>query len=361
MFSPFRHTGSILMKTRPIHLTFFVTKRCNSRCPFCFYRESRDFTGTGTDELGLDEINRISSSLDSLLWLAFSGGEIFLREDLVDIARTFYRNNRPAIMLLPTNGMLPELIRDRTEEILRDCGKSVVAVKLSLDGIGATHDRVRDTAGSFDKTMRAYELLGPLLERYPNFELGVNTVFSAENQDSMDNIIDFVRGLADIKTHTISLVRGNLSREEFKQVDFARYLLAIQRLEQNLKDTSSPVYRFRGSRIKAAQDIIQRRLIHRTHREQRSLIPCYAGSLNLVLTESGEVFPCEILTSSMGNARDHGYDINRILRTGQAREVISSIKARKCFCTHECYFMTNILFNPRLYPELLREYLLVRS
>ncbi len=361
MFSPFRHSASILMKTRPIHLTFFVTKRCNGRCPFCFYRESPELTGAGADELGLDEIRKISSSLGSLLWLAFSGGEIFLREDLAAIARTFYQNNRPAIMLLPTNGMLPELIRDTTEEILRECGESIVAVKLSLDGVGDAHDRVRNTAGSFSSTMRTCELLGPLLQRHPNFELGVNTVFSAENQDSMDSIIDFVRGLPDIKTHTISLVRGNLSRQEFKDVDFGRYLHAIRRLEQNLKDASSPVYRFRGARIKAAQDIIQRRLIHRIQKEQRSLIPCYAGRLNLVLSESGEVFPCEILTSSMGNVRDHGYDIRRLLLTGRAKEIVSSIRARKCFCTHECYFMTNILFNPRLYPELLREYLLIRS
>jgi len=32
----------------------------------------------------------------------------------------------------------------------------------------------------------------------------------------------------------------------------------------------------------------------------------------------------------------------------------------RCHCTHECYFMTNILFNPRLYPSLMKEYLLLR-
>jgi hypothetical protein len=39
--------------------------------------------------------------LGRLLWLAFSGGEIFLLDDLVDIAKTFYGNNTPAIILLP--------------------------------------------------------------------------------------------------------------------------------------------------------------------------------------------------------------------------------------------------------------------
>ena len=74
--------------------------------------------------MSLDEIQKISKSLDSLLWLAFSGGEIYLRDDLVEISKVFYRNNRPAIILYPTNGLLPELIRDRTEEILRHCKRA---------------------------------------------------------------------------------------------------------------------------------------------------------------------------------------------------------------------------------------------
>lgn len=360
MFSPFRHLGSVINKGRPIHFTFFVTRRCNSHCPFCFYREAEDIPPSG-DELRLDEIRRVSGSLGSLLWLAFSGGEIFLRNDLPEIAGVFYQNNRPAIMLFPTNGMLPELILEKTREILRSCPRSVCAVKLSLDGVGGDHDRIRSTPGSFDNTMRTYELLAGLLDKYNNFELGVNTVFCSGNQDAMDAIIDFVQGMDRIKTHTISLVRGDLQRDDFKRVDFGKYLEAIGRLEHNLKNAATPIYRFRGARIKAAQDIMQRRLIHRTWQEQRSLIPCYAGRLNLVMSETGEVFPCEILKESMGNVRQLGYDVGRVLHTPAGRRIASAIRDRRCFCTHECYFMTNILFNPRLYPELLREYRLIRQ
>ncbi len=361
MYSPFRHVGSILRKTRPIHLTFFITRRCNARCPFCFYLQKKEDGPHAGKELDLEEIGRVSRSLGSLLWLAFSGGEIFLRDDLAGISRIFYENNRPAIMLFPTNGLLPELIRERMEQILGECPNSVIAVKLSIDGIGAAHDEIRNTPGSFEKTMETYRLLGKLLSRYPNFELGVNTVFFSGNQDSMDEIIDFVRGLDNIKTHTISLVRGDLSCQEFKEVDIEKYLKAISRLEENLKDGTSPVYRFHGAGLKAAQDILQRRLIHRTANEQRRLIPCYAGRLNLVLTEQGEVYPCEILTGSFGNVRDFDYDIEKVIESEEAKEVLRCIREGRCFCTHECYFMTNILFNPRLYPELFKEYLSLKT
>jgi len=360
MYSPFRHIRDIFWKRRPIHLTFFVTRRCNSACPFCFYLRSDDRLRDRQPELSLEEIGKISSSLDDLLWLSFSGGEIFLREDIVEIAQVFYRNNKPAIMLFPTNGMLPELIRDRIEAIIRSCPKSIIALKLSLDGLGDAHDSLRNSPGSFDKMQKTYKAVAPLVDRYPNFELGINTVFCARNQNDMDGIIEHVQGLSAIKTHTISLVRGNLSDKQFQDVDTTRYLAAVQRLEQNLKQGKSPVYRFSGGRIKASQDILQRRLIHRIAEENRYIIPCYAGKLNLVLSETGDVFPCELLTEPFGNARDHDCDVRKVMHSERARKSVKAIQDNKCFCTHECFFMTNILFNPRLYPVLLKEYLQIR-
>ncbi|MBI4710830.1 MAG: radical SAM protein [Nitrospirae bacterium] len=397
MYSPFRHIGSIFCKRNPLHLTVFLTRSCNQRCPFCFYLKDADNSdkskipprpwspsappeagkppltkggrrdlesGSAQEvELSLDELQKISSSLGNLLWLAFSGGEIFLRSDLVEISRVFYENNKPAIMLFPTNGMLPEVIKDKTEQILRHCKNSVIAVKLSVDGLKDRHDAIRNTNGSFDKTMQTYQMLAGLLEKYPNFELGINTVCCSLNQDDMDGIIDFVSGLKDIKTHTISLIRGNISEEDYKKTDYKKYLHAVERLEKNLKNKTASVYRFKGSRLKAAQDIIQRRLIHETMIKKRRLIPCYAGRLNLVLTETGDVYPCEFFSGRMklGNVKDNGYDLRRILKTEKAQEIIRLIKNKGCYCTHECYFMVNILFNPSMYPALFKEYLNVRS
>lgn len=361
MYSPFRHVPDIAWKRRPIHLTFFVTRRCNSNCPFCFYLRSDAVAVQTRPELSLEEIEKVSSSLGPLLWLAFSGGEVFLRDDLVEIARAFYRNNRPAIMLFPTNGLLPDLIRERIETIAASCPKSVIALKLSVDGLGDAHDSLRRTPGSFDKTLQTYRAVVELADRYPNFELGVNTVFCSENQDSMDGIIEYVRELPGVRTHTISLVRGSLEEEQYGQVDPKKYLAAVQKLELNLKEGKSRVYRFGGGRIKAAQDIVQRRLIHRTMAERTRLMPCYAGRLNLVLEEGGDVYPCEVLRESFGNVRDYGYDMRKVVRSVKARRVIASIGNKECYCTHECYYMTNILFNPRLYPSLLKEYLLLRS
>lgn len=355
MYSPLRHIPSIFSKRRPIQLTFFVTRKCNAGCPWCFYLKSADPAPPG-EELSLEEVGRISRSLGRLLWVAFSGGEVFLRDDIVGISAVFHDRNKPPVMLFPTNGLLPEAIQDRTERILERCPNSAIVVKLSLDGLEGDHDDLRRSPGAFGKAMETWRRLGALRGRYPNLELGINTVFLSENQDRMDEIIDFVASLDTRGTHTISMVRGNLREERYKAVDFEKYRHAIGRLEGDLKTGAASIHGFSGARLKAAQDILQRRLIHRTLLADRRLVPCYSGKLNLVLTETGDVHPCEILRQSLGNVRDYGYDIGRLLRTERSRAVLEPIADGACHCTHECSFIMNTLFNPRLYPALLREY-----
>lgn len=357
MHSALRHSLAIFYKTQPIHLTLFLTKRCNARCPFCFYLQSEHTQQQEAVELGYNELEKISHSLNHLLWLAFSGGEIFLRKDLLEISELFYHQNKPVFMLYPTNGLMPELIKKRTEQILQCCKNSVIAVKLSIDDLYDNHDELRNTPNSFHKTLKTYQLLAPLLDKYPNFELGVNTVFCSKNQNNMHAIIDYVRGMKYINTHTISLVRGDLVHNEYKDVDLEKYRQATEYLAQNTQQKQDNIYRFKGARLKAAQDILQRRLILQTMQNNTRQIPCYAGITNIVITESGDVYPCEIRSDSFGNIRDFDYCMERLLNTSQTQNILNSIKRKQCHCTHECNFMTNILLNPRMYPSLLNEYL----
>lgn len=355
-YSPFRHIGSAIYKHNPIQFTFFLTARCNAKCSFCFYL-SKNNSCKDLSELTIEEIKKISASMGRLLWLAFSGGEIFLRDDLAEITRLFYKNNKPAIILLPTNGLQPDVIYEVAEEIVGGCEKSTVAVKLSLDGDEELHDSLRGVKGAFQKTMETYEKLGGLLDKYPNFELGINSVFCSANQDRMDKLIAFVNGLKRATTHTVSFIRGDVSDESLKDIDIGKYYETISLMDSNLKKRLSGVYRFKGARFKAAQDILQRRLIYDTLIKQKRLIPCYAGRLTLVLTETGDLYPCESFKNRIGNVRDADYDIKKMMQTEKSREILHAIKDDGCYCTHECYLMMNILFNPKRYPSLLKEYL----
>jgi len=366
-YSPFRHVGAAFGGCRPIQLTVFLTRRCNAGCPFCFYRAGGQEAAGGTagggsrKELSAAELAGAAQSLGPLLWLAFSGGEIFLRSDLVEVVRGFYRHCRPAIVLLPTNGLLPEVIERHVESILAACPRSTVVVKLSLDGPAGLHDRLRGVPGAFQRVMATYRRLVPLLDRYPNLELGINTVFCAANQQRMAEIVTMVGRLRHCRTHTVSLVRGRIGDPALARVDPDRYRETAGLLASILR-RAGPAgrYRFAGSRLKAAQDIVQRRRIADLAAGRPvDFLPCTAGRLALTLTESGEVFACESFTPRfrLGHLGEAGGDLGAVYRSAQAEGVRRRIRRERCVCTHECYQMLNILFSPRAWPALLREYL----
>ncbi len=364
MHAPSWHLRSVLSGERPIHLTFFATSRRNARCGFCFYAESdappRRGAGPGpadrareerdgAPELSADEVRRLAPSLGRLLWVLFSGGEPFLRADLADLAAAFHDANRPSFLTLPTNGFLPDAVASATEEILDRCAGSVVVVKLSLDGVGAAHDALRGVPGDFARWVRTYERLARLAERRPALELGVNTVFCAENQERIGEIVEFVGELDAIRSHTLTMIRG----EGASRVSLARYREAVRLLEARARR-----HRFRGAGLKLAQDRLQRRLVERTLAERRRIVPCHAGRLDLVLTERGELHPCEGRWDlSLGNVRDAGYDAGRLLRSERARRVLGEVARGGCHCTNECNLMMDVLFDPRLWPRLAGEWL----
>jgi hypothetical protein len=76
-----------------------------------------------------------------------------------------------------------------------------------------------------------------------------------------------------------------------------------------------------------------------------------------VIGSRGEVYPCELLDRPLGNLRDAGLGFQRIWRGGQAEAVRGHIRDTGCFCTYECFLTNSIIFNPRMLPRLLREWM----
>ena len=76
-----------------------------------------------------------------------------------------------------------------------------------------------------------------------------------------------------------------------------------------------------------------------------------------MMNEVGDVFPCEILTQSMGNVRGADYDFQKIFYSDDADRIRAGIHKTKCYCSHECYFVTNILFNPLMFGKVARQFL----
>lgn len=83
-------------------LIYLTTFRCNGSCSFCCFKNS---INKKFDELSLDEVKKVISHLPPLKDFSISGGEPFLRKDLVEICKAFEKLG-PEELWMPTNGLL---------------------------------------------------------------------------------------------------------------------------------------------------------------------------------------------------------------------------------------------------------------
>jgi len=168
---------------KPDDAILAVTHRCNAHCVMCNVWRS-----AAADALMPEHLRKLPEGLRTV---NLTGGEPFLRKDLPAFVRELRARCRRATIAVSTNGYLPDRIEQVMDEILAI--DPTVRLALSLDGIGAAHDRVRGDAGAFDK---AVTLIDRMQARgYGGLRLSMT--LGATNLDQFDAVASFAaeRGL----------------------------------------------------------------------------------------------------------------------------------------------------------------------
>jgi len=164
----------------PRQMQINVTYRCNARCAMCniWQMPSRP-------ELGLEDYQRLLQDklFAGIERLTIAGGEPSLRADLVSLTEVFF-NSMPRLgsLTLITNGLAYRRIIEDCHEVLRLCRarEAHLNVSVSLDGVGAIHDEMRNVPGAFEKVERC--LIGLQdLQQEGSFWLGVSCVVTRKN------------------------------------------------------------------------------------------------------------------------------------------------------------------------------------
>jgi MoaA/NifB/PqqE/SkfB family radical SAM enzyme len=107
-----------------------------------------------TAELGLEYFKKLPTSLRDI---NVSGGEPFLRQDIVDLVRILHETCPKARIVISTNGYLTDLIKEKMREILKYA--PTAGVGISIDGIGEMHDKIRGIPGGFNLATRTVKVL----------------------------------------------------------------------------------------------------------------------------------------------------------------------------------------------------------
>ncbi len=332
----------------PLHLTFFVTSRCQLACGHCFYH--RSLNPLGRRELGVEEVERIAAGMGPLLWLAITGGEPFVRSDLPELVGALDRACRPRVLTIVSNGWATESIASQLPGILAASG--TIQLNLSLDGPREVHDGLRGREGAFERLLESYERAARVAERDRRLGLGINTAFHSGSPEAMEPLSELVLQQLRPRHWDIALVRDPPRDPEVQRVELEAYLAWKARLEERLRSRELPYHRMPAQRLAMARHLQQNDFERDYLRQPGYRIPCLAGSLSAVLYDDGALAACEQRPEFLGNLRDAGYDFRAVWRGAAARRLRERIAEERCHCDHGCNIAINTLFQPRCVARL---------
>ena len=329
-------------KIMPINYTISALYTCNSRCKTCNIWKKK------ADNLTIDEYKVIFKKLGrSPYWITISGGEPFLRKDLVEICQIIYKFSKPKIINIPTNGILINKIVEDVIAITKDCPKTQIIINLSIDGIGKQHDELRQVPGNYNKTIQTFKKLKQIEAK--NLAVGIHTVISRFNVKEFSKIANELMQLdPDSYITEIAEERNELSTfDSHITPDTISYRSAIDYLIHRIKNG-----KFNGmNKITQAFRIEYYNLVKRILRDKKQIIPCYAGIASAQISPEGDIWVCCIKAQSLGNLRIHDYNFKKIWFSRKMDRERLSVKNKECSCPLANASYTNMLMD---IPTLIR-------
>jgi len=306
--------------------------------------------------LSLEEYDQISQNLGRLYRINLTGGEPFLRCDIIQIAHLFYRKNNLKELSVPTNGYQTPFIVSAVKEILRRCPNLKLNINVSVDGPPDVHDRIRKVKGGYRKAMETIDELVKIRSQSRNLTVGMNATMMPQNEDVFTTFIQQIRKThkhldsicADFISHRLE---GGLSSNrcqrfmlsEKKWANLVRLLSTVQpKLSCNIFGYLKEVL----CAFEEYQLYWVNRLCETTRQPP---IPCKAHKLFLVVRETGDVSYCEE-REYIGNVKNNS--LLNISNSQEAKIVSNSIIKGECACSQCIFQEVNLItnsFNPQIF------------
>jgi len=270
----------------PVDAVIAITYRCDSRCNMCNIWQLPP-----GKEMEPQEYERVPSTLNDV---NLTGGEPFLRDDIVEIAGTIYERCHAPRIVISTNGFQHRSIVHAAPALMKIGRKIGIAV--SLDGIGEMHDRIRGIDDGFDKVIETLKQLGKL--GYKN----VRVAFTAqrENVKHLGTVYDLSRQFGF--QFTTSVAQNSdfyFSTDENQKVDPGKLRDEMRYVMRKELLSLSPKRWLRSyfySGVLQYNDMGSR------------VLGCRAGRDSFFLDPEGNLFPCLTLEKKMGNILEHSFD-----------------------------------------------------
>lgn len=320
----------------PYKLTFCVTYWCNYRCKTCNIWLRRP-----ENELTLEEVQRFFKRSNRFNWIDFTGGEVWLRKDFVELVEAAIAECRNlALIHFPTNGFQTERIVAGVERILRARPPKLI-ITVSVDGNEAVNDDVRGVPGGWRRQIDTYKALHAL----SGVQVVLGMTLSALNADQYERA--FAAAKAECPWLEPNDFHMNVAHESGHYYQNAGSAPLEGAREQILEQ----VRRYAAQRGRALTPVgfLERAYLERVEGYLRSgLTPmrCHALRSSCFVDSWGDVYPCGMYDRRLAGLRDHDYDLQRIWELPQTRQTQSEIWNYDCpQCWTPCEAYQSILGN----------------
>ena len=273
---------------------------CIAKCIMCnIWKIPREVPDLSID----DWIRLLSSDLFSdLRELDITGGEPFLRKDLLDLFRGICERKHRNLKTLKsiavtTNGFLTRRVLEYTEEMLQMLGDKDIDLVMvcAVDAIGEIHDRIRNYRDAWLKVKETIEGLKKLRERFTSLIIGLKTTILPMNVGELEGIAKSAdsNGLFTIISPCIITKGRYLNPELANDLAFTR-----AELKKMVRFYKSQRFRwsFHGDR-----------LVQYLKTGTMSK-PCSCGFNYFFIRSTGEVYLCPLINSSLGNIKEQSIE-----------------------------------------------------
>jgi len=296
------------------HFFFEVTRRCNLRCKMCQYIDWLETVPTkmqADNELTTEEWLSVIDQTPPWAFITFTGGEVFVRKDFMQILEHACKKRR--VHMISNATMLTEERAKRLVEIApkRLGGKGFNFIGVSLDGIGDIHDEIRAQRGAFEKSTRGVRMLTEFRRQAGKKTplVHINFVLQDENMDCLPDMpalvkdmgADILNLLTETRAHDIEQLGhedpGKWSREDMRPVSQIRR----EKMDYALRKCKEEANRH-GIELRFPRMPYDEVLKHYGEGYEMNDFDCRAIWSNLFVGAKGGVYPCWIYKA--GNVRD---------------------------------------------------------
>jgi len=323
----------IRLKT-PYKLTFSLTNQCNARCITCkIWKKETE------GELKFNELDIFFKKNNYFSWIDLTGGEIFLRDDILEVIKMIVRRCKNLYLLhFPTNGLLPSRIKKNVKKIRTLFSKKLI-VTVSVDGPPDLHNYLKGRDDAWKKSIKTFFLLKEIegIEVYMGMTI------------SNDNYCLINRTLEKVKEVSPKITFDDLHINIFHKSAHFYNNSNLENIEKNKVNHS--IKKFitdKGVKLNPISLLEYLYLKNIENYFSADVIPlkCKALSSSVFISADGGVFPCSIYSRKISDLRKIDYDLRKIWNSEKVLDLYKSIRRNECSgCWTPCEAYQSILGN----------------